>query len=123
MEEELKDVKISKSLSKKQKLFLEAFRKHATNATKACEAVNIDRSTYYNWNSTNPTFKRGCEDAHESMIDFAESALYRNIKDGKESSINFYLKTRGKKRGYVERQEIEYSGDGLVSKIEIEIIE
>ena len=112
----------ARKLTDKQKLFLKAFRKHATNATKACEAVGIDRSTYYNWQSTNPTFKQGCSDVHESMIDFAESMLYKNIKDCKESSINFFLKTRGKSRGYVEKQELDISGDNLINKIEIEVV-
>ena len=98
-------------LTKKQTLFLEAFKKHATNATKACEAVGIARQTYYDWQLTNLTFKEECEAIHESMIDFAESMLYKNMKNGKESSVLFFLKTRGRKRGYVEKQELELTGD------------
>ena len=112
----------ARKLTNKQVAFLKAFRKHATNATKACEAVGISRQTYYDWMLTNLTFKQGCNDVQESMIDFAESMMYKNIKDGKESSINFFLKTRGKSRGYVEKQELDISGDALVNKIEIEVI-
>ena len=33
--------------------------------------------------------------------------LIKNIREGKTAEIIFYLKTKGKKRGYVERSEIE----------------
>jgi len=111
----------ARKLTNKQVAFLKAFKKHATNASKACDAVGIDRQTYYNWKSANSAFKQGCEDTQESMIDFAESMLYKNIKDGKESSINFFLKTRGKSRGYVEKQEIEHSGN-IITGVEVEFI-
>jgi len=93
-------------LTKKQILFLEAFEKHATNISRACKVVNIDRGTHYNWFSTNSTYKEKIEAIQESMIDFAESMLYKNMKSGKESSILFFLKTRGRDRGYIEKQDI-----------------
>lgn len=109
-------------LTKKQELFLVAFKKHATNISKACESVGIARNTHYEWKSTNSTYKEQIEDIEESMIDFGESMLYKNMKEGKESSILFFLKTRGKKRGFVEKTELEVHGDGIVNKIEIEVI-
>ena len=39
-------------------------------------------------------------------LDFAESQLHKQIQNGEVSSTIFYLKTKGKKRGYIERQEI-----------------
>lgn len=46
----------------------------------------------------------------ESLLDFAESQLLINIKNGDTTSILFYLKTQGKKRGYIEGQKVENSG-------------
>ena len=40
-------------------------------------------------------------------LDFAESALHNNIREGKETSTIFFLKTRGKKRGYIEKTEVD----------------
>ena len=37
--------------------------------------------------------------------------LKHNIEKAKEASVFFYLKTKGKKRGYIERQEIQHEGD------------
>ncbi len=110
-------------LTKRQKQFLEAFEKNATNVSRACKSVGIERQTHYDWKSRNLTYKAKVEAIEESMIDFAEGMLYKNMKDGKESSILFFLKTRGRSRGYVERQEIEHSGDALITKIEIEVVE
>jgi hypothetical protein len=39
-------------------------------------------------------------------LDFAESSLHKQIQSGVPASTIFYLKTRGKGRGYIERQEI-----------------
>jgi hypothetical protein len=46
--------------------------------------------------------------------------LLENIKSKKESSIFFYLKTQGKQRGYVERQEIDLGNE---NHFRIEIVE
>ena len=37
----------------------------------------------------------------------AESKLMENINGNDNTSIIFFLKTKGKKRGYVEKQEVE----------------
>jgi hypothetical protein len=38
-------------------------------------------------------------------IDFAESQLHKQIKEGSTAATIFFLKTKGKQRGYVERIE------------------
>lgn len=61
-----------------------------------------------------PALLAALEDARESMIDNTESALYRKILDGDTTAIIFFLKTRGKNRGYVERQEVTGKDGGEV---------
>ena len=46
------------------------------------------------------------EQIRESHLDFSEIKLLKNITRGDPASIFFHLKCLGKKRGYVERQEL-----------------
>lgn len=48
---------------------------------------------------------------NESTLDLAESMLLKNIQEQDPASIFFYLKTKGKKRGYVEKVQTEHSGE------------
>ena len=55
------------------------------------------------------------------FIDFAESSLKKQIKDGNTTATTFFLRTRGRKRGYNEKQEIDLtSGDERI-KININL--
>jgi len=51
------------------------------------------------------------ERAEEKILDIAEAQLFKNIKEGKEASLFFFLKCRGKHRGYVEKHQVENLGD------------
>jgi transposase-like protein len=77
-----------------------------------CDAVNIPRDTLYQWRKKDPEFERELTEAKvktlSNGLDVAETHLMKNIKADKEASIFFFLKTRGKDRGYVERS--EFSG-------------
>lgn len=53
----------------------------------------------------------------ESLLDLAESKLIDNIKNNDTTSILFYLKTQGKNRGYIERQQTDLNVEGKGFKI------
>ena len=75
----------------------------------ACRKVGISRTTFYK-------FQGECKEIEEFALDYAESQLHKQIGEGSVAATIFYLKTKGKKRGYVERQEITgLDGDNLFS--------
>ena len=50
--------------------------------------------------------KRALNDATEAAIDRCESKLFEKIEAGDGQMIRFFLATKGKHRGYTERQEL-----------------
>lgn len=98
--------KSTKFRNLKKATFLDAMRANLGNITKSCERAKIDRKTYYNWLESDPDFSDDVDAVAESNIDLAEDSLMQQIKDGNPTSTIFYLKTKGKKRGYIETQEL-----------------
>jgi len=66
-------------------------------------------------------FKAAVEEIRESAIDHVESKLFSLIDSGDTGSTIFFLKTRAKKRGYVERSEITGADGGPVEMAAIAI--
>jgi hypothetical protein len=96
----------TKPTSKKEAM-LEALELSLGIVSTAAKKANVDRSMHYDWLKSDPEYKAAVESIQESVIDFAESHLYKLVKEGNPAATIFYLKTKGKKRGYIERQEIE----------------
>jgi len=90
----------------RKKALLEALEKSLGIVTSACKSVGINRSTHYEWYKTDQEYKDAVDSIADITLDFAESQLHQQIKNGEVSSTIFFLKTKGKKRGYIERQEI-----------------
>ena len=90
-----------------KKGMLEALTKSLGIVSTACETVGISRTTYYKYYNEDTEFKSQVNDIGDLAIDCAESKLFELIKAGNITAIIFFLKTKGKKRGYVERQELD----------------
>lgn len=97
-------------------LMLKALEQSLGVVTTAAKATGVSRTKHYGWMNEDEAYKNAVLDVHERTVDFAESALHKLIKGGNVASTIFYLKTKGKKRGYVER--VEHTGnDGAAIKI------
>lgn len=97
----------------------------------ACQKADINRTTHYDWYNNDPEYAAQVDAISESCIDFAESKLMELINGAKHevatakgevltvqdgpnpTACIFYLKTKGKKRGYVEKSELEVGGNGI----------
>jgi hypothetical protein len=85
-----------------KKALLEAMQKSYGVVSTACKMANLDRTTFYNHYNDDPEFKKACDECSEIALDEVEMALYKQIESGVPSSTIFYLKTKGRKRGYKE---------------------
>ncbi len=95
---------------------LEALEQSLGIVTTACKIVGCNRSTFYKYYNNDKEFRASVDELQNMTLDFVESQLHKQIKEGNTTATIFYLKTKGKKRGFVERQEIQMDG-GIESKI------
>jgi hypothetical protein len=95
--------KENKTEHNKKKL-IESMEKSLGVVTTACRLAEIGRTTYYEYYKTDEAFRLACDDIENIALDFAESQLHKQIKGGNPTSTIFFLKTKGKKRGYFEKQ-------------------
>lgn len=93
------------------KQFIQAFIDYDFNITNACQVIGISRQTFYNWLDKVDDFSRLLDEGREQAIDMVESALMKQIEQGDTRAIIFFLKTKGKNRGYSEKTEIDLSHD------------
>jgi cyclophilin family peptidyl-prolyl cis-trans isomerase len=98
----------NKTLRFKNEL-LRALVKHRGVVSMACAETGITRTTFYAWCKTDSAFEEAAMGVKDVALDFAESRLFsamgRNRAEGVTATI-FYLKTQGKRRGYIERNEL-----------------
>ena len=94
---------MNKSEHLKKEILLKAIEKSLGIISTACEAVGVSRTTYYKYYNEDRDFKQSVDSISDIALDFAESQLFELIKEKNVTSIIFYLKTKGKKRGYVEK--------------------
>lgn len=100
-----KEIQPKKVKGRLKNALLNAYDKSMGNISSACRTVNVSRETFYRFKREDPDFAERVTEIDESNLDFAETILLKNIREGKETSLIFFLKTKGRDRGYVERVE------------------
>lgn len=104
--ENLDDFK-PKTLKKEhqQAALINALRSTLGVVSTACNLSGIARTTFYTWYREDPEFRAAYDDMKNEALDFVESKMFERIRQNSDVLIQFYLKTQGKDRGYVERSE------------------
>lgn len=98
---------MSKKIERASKQFPKFLEMNQGNISATCKKLRISRSTYQKLYDSDKEFKLACDDVQELLLDDSESQLHRLIEEGNVTAIIFYLKTKGKSRGYVERTEVD----------------
>ena len=81
----------------------------------AAKKLGFTRAALYERIQRSDRLKEVVGDEREAMTDTAELALHRAIVNGEAWATCFYLKTQGKSRGYVERQELTGANGGPIA--------
>lgn len=104
---------IADKTDKNKQIFYDALVLSMGVVTDAVEATGLSRANYYTWLENDKEFKAKVDGIQDMNLDMAESALYKNIKEQRSSDVQFYLKTKGAKRGFATK--VEVSGDLTVN--------
>jgi hypothetical protein len=70
-------------------------------------SFGVNRTSVYNWINDDIELKKAQMAAKEALYDMVEGKLIGNIKEGKEASIFFFLKTQCRNRGYQENSTVK----------------
>lgn len=82
--------------------FLKALSGSLGIISAACKAVGISPSTVYRWRKEDAEFRAAVDAVGEEQIDYVENKLLDLINEGDTAATIYYLKTKGKKRGWSE---------------------
>lgn len=88
-----------------KKRVLQALNAGFGNVSEACQTAKIGRTTFYEWMREDEEFRQAVANVQEMLLDVAESQLHRQIGDGNTVALIFFLKTKGRGRGYSEKVE------------------
>jgi hypothetical protein len=114
-------VVVDKSRHIKKEAMLDALEQCLGVVTTACKQVDVPRSTYYKWLKTDDEFADKVKEIENVSLDFAESKLFEQIQDNNTTATIFYLKTKGRKRGYWEKQQMDMTTDDEPVQINIKL--
>ena len=92
-----------KNQARKKKMFLEKFKEASGIQAYAVDACHISRAIVHKWRNDDEEFDEKYREIEETCIDRVEAKLLEQIMDGNITAIIFYLKTKGKKHGFVEQ--------------------
>ena len=115
---------MNKSRHIKKETLLKALEKSLGVVTIACKKADIPRSTYYKWLKDDEEFRQQVQEIENVALDFAESQIHQQIQDNSTAATIFFLKTKGKSRGYTEKSELDVtSGGKSITDIKIEVFD
>lgn len=120
---------------------LEALKRSLGIISTAAKQTGISRDSHYNWMANDPHYEHAVKMIQDAAIDFVESKLFELIngvtmvlpgkkgakdqmvytKEPNVAAAIFYLKTKAKHRGYIERYQLmtpEVENFDLTIKIE-----
>lgn len=84
------------------------------NTAAVGRSLKISRQAVNQRIQKSPRLLKLIDELRETNLDEAENQLMNAIRRGEGWAVCFYLKTQGKKRGYVERSELTGADGGAI---------
>ena len=110
----------NEKIAKQKDLLVQSMEKHLGIVTAACKDANLSRETFYKYYRLDAEFKEKIDAINDYTLDFVEAQLLKKIKGGSERSILFYMRYKGRKRGYSDSLDITSGGQPIT---EIKLIQ
>lgn len=101
------------SKEKNKERMLEALERCLGVVTPACKEIGLTRKVFYDYYHSDPDFKAKVDDIQDITFDFVENQLFKAIKNGSERSIMFYMKYKGRRRGYSDSVDVNVTNDKI----------
>jgi len=95
----------------RKSIMLDTLDKSLGVVTTACRAAGISRNTHYRWMKEDAEYAAAVDDLQNVALDFAETKLFEQMKNNNTAAVIFFLKTKGKKRGYFEHRTQDITSD------------
>ncbi len=80
--------------------------------TTALAGAHVTRKTYSLWRADDEVFAKAADELLEVQLDYVEGALFKRVQEGDTTAILFYLRTKGRARGYEDKSRLLPDGEG-----------
>jgi predicted DNA-binding transcriptional regulator AlpA len=112
-----------KRTQENKKKLIEALEKSLGIVTEACDKASLSRTQFYKWYKEDEHFKKQVDNIEGKFIDFAETHLKKQIENDNTQATIFYLKTRGRRRGYGDSLDITSGDEPITINVKIKGVE
>lgn len=93
-------------IKQKKDKFVKGLLKNDGQWTLAAKDANITIALVRRWMEEDNDFAEAVYDADQKIVDEVEQQLLKKIRNGDITAICFYMKCKGKERGYIEREQL-----------------
>lgn len=93
---------------------IEALRASGGVVTLAADKCGVVRQTMAKWIANNKSLRAACDEITEEMVDIAEAQMIGLVRAGDRESVKFFLRCKGKGRGWNDRIEVVGKGGGPI---------
>jgi hypothetical protein len=91
-----------------KRYYLKCYAQSICILTTACAHAGISKVTVTKWRNEDQVFAKAMDELQDVALDLVEGKLMQAINNGDIRAIMFYLRTKGRSRGYVEQQRMPY---------------